>query len=141
MTSEINTGALGTSNPSTETIRKNFDLAAAEITALQTMAGVGTAQAATAVGTNQATAAQLLTGFSLVAGADATVGVKLPVAAAKLVCFVKNNANAVLKVYPGTDDAINAIAANGAFSMAAYTSAIFVSFDATTWYSFPLVAS
>jgi hypothetical protein len=50
-------------------------------------------------------------------------------------------ANAILKVYPDTGDAINALAANAALSMAAKTSAVFVAFDATTWYTIPLLPS
>jgi len=141
MTSEINVGTLGEANPSTDTIRKNFDQAAAEITALQTFGGIGSSATVAALGTVQADAAAITTGLTLVSGADAIKGVKLPAAAARQVCFVKNGANAVLKIWPNTDDAINAIAANSAFSIAALTSVILVSYDATTWYSFPLVAS
>lgn len=92
-------------------------------------------------GTVQGDAAAIAAGFTLVSGADATVGVKLPAAAAGVVCVVKNNAAAALKVWPDTDDAINAIAANGNFSMTNLTSCIFVAYDATTWYTVPLVAS
>lgn len=94
-----------------------------------------------AAGANQGNAAAIATGFTLVSAADATKGVILPAAAAGLICFVKNNAAAVLKVYPNTSDAINAIAADGAFSMASLTSCIFIAYDAVTWYTIPLVAS
>ena len=47
----------------------------------------------------------------------------------------------MLKLYPNTDDAINALSANAALSMAAYTSALLVSYDATTWYTVPLLPS
>lgn len=96
-----------------------------------------------ATGTVQADAALIATGFTLVTAADATKGVKLPAAAAGKVCIIKNidAANAVLKVWPNTDDAINAIAANAAMSIAAKTSAIFVAYDATTWYTTPLLPS
>jgi hypothetical protein len=80
-------------------------------------------------------------GLCLVTAADATKGVKLPAAAAGKMVLIKNNANAVLKVWPNTDDAINAIAANSALSMAAYTCALFVSYDAVTWYTCPLLPS
>ncbi len=66
---------------------------------------------------------------------------KLPAAAAGKLAIVKNNANAVLKLYPNTDDAINALAANAALSMAAYTAALLVCYDATTWYTVPLLPS
>jgi len=94
-----------------------------------------------ATGTNQATAAAIASGFTLVSAADATKGVKLPAAAAGLVVIVKNGENAVLKLYPNTSDAINGLSANAALSMAANTSAVLVAYDSTTWYSVPLLPS
>ena len=94
-----------------------------------------------ATGSTQADAAALADGFSLVSAGDGTKGVKLPTAAAGGLCIVKNGANAVLKVWPNTSDAINALSANAALSMAAYTSAVFTAYDATTWYTVPLVPS
>jgi len=94
-----------------------------------------------ATGSTQADAAQLAGGFTLVSGADATKGVKLPAAAAGRVVILKNGANAVLKVWPSTDDAINAITANSNYVLAANTSSILVAYDSTTWYSVPLLAS
>ena len=112
-----------------------------------TLSGAGVLAMASATvaadGDSQATAAAVAEGFTLVSAADAAKGVKLPAAAAGKVCVLKNAdvANAVLKVYPNTDDAINAIAANTALSMAAKTSALFVAYDATTWYTVPLLPS
>lgn len=77
----------------------------------------------------------------VVTGADGTKGVKLPVATAGRRIFVKNAAAAILKVYPNTDAAINAIAANGALDMAANTAALFVADSASQWYTCPLVPS
>ena len=76
-------------------------------------------------------------------GADATKGIILPAATAGQIFIIKNSdaANAVLKVYPATGDAINALAANAALSMAAKTSALFVALDTTTWYTLPLLPS
>jgi len=76
-------------------------------------------------------------------GADGTKGIKLPAAAAGKVYYVKNSdaANAVLKVYPASGDAINALSADTAISMAAKTAAVFVALDATTWYTFSLLPS
>ncbi len=104
--------------------------------------GVASATVA-ATGTVQGDAAAIAEGFTLVTAADAAKGVKLPAAAAGKVCIVKNedSANAVLKVWPNTDDAINAIAANTNIALAAKTSAIFVAYDATTWYTIPLLPS
>lgn len=96
-----------------------------------------------AFGDSQATATPVAQGFTLVTAADGGKGIVLPDAAAGLVCIIKNrdSENAVLKVYPNTGDAINAIAANTALSMAAKTIAYFVAYDATTWYTLPLSPS
>jgi hypothetical protein len=96
-----------------------------------------------AAGANQGNAAAIAAGFTLVTGADATKGVVLPAASAGLVAIIKNDdaANAALKVYPASGDAINAIAANGAYTMAAKTSMLLVAYDSTTWYTVPLLAS
>jgi hypothetical protein len=94
-----------------------------------------------ATGSTQANAAQLAGGFTLVSAADATKGVKLPEAEAGRVVIIKNGANAVLKVWPSTGDAVNAIAVDGNYVLAANTSSILVAYDSTTWYSVPLLAS
>lgn len=96
-----------------------------------------------AAGSTQGTAAAVAGGFTLVTAADGTKGVVLPAAAAGLVVIIKNAdaANAILKVYPASGDAINAIAADSAYSMAAKTSMLLVAYDATTWYTVPLLAS
>ena len=94
-----------------------------------------------AAGANQSNAAGITTGFTLVSAADATKGVKLPAAAAGLVCIIKNGANAVLKIWPSTDDKINALNADAAMSIAALTAAIYVAYDDVTWYSLPLLPS
>ena len=94
-----------------------------------------------ATGTNQATAAAIATGFTLVSAADATKGILLPAAAAGLTCVIKNNAAAVLKIWPASGDAVNAIAADSNYVLASLTSTVLVAYDATTWYSVPLLAS
>ncbi len=94
-----------------------------------------------ATGSDQAGAASIAEGFTLVSAADGTKGVKLPAAVAGATCVVKNNVAAVLKVYPASSDAINAIAADGAISMASLTCATFYAYDATTWYTCPLLPS
>lgn len=96
-----------------------------------------------ALGSDQAGAAQLALGFTLVTAADATKGVKLPAAAPGLMAIVKNedSADAVLKLYPATGDAINAGATNAALAMAAKTSCQLTAYDTTTWYTVPLVPS
>jgi predicted RecA/RadA family phage recombinase len=95
-----------------------------------------------AAGAAQGNAAAVDTGFSKVTGADGVKGVILPTAAAGKVCLIKNAATAPLLVYPNTADAINAGAANAAYNMAANNStSMLVALDATTWYTFPLVAA
>jgi len=96
-----------------------------------------------AAGSNQGNAAAVTAGFTLVTDANATKGVVLPAASAGLVVIIKNAdaANAVLKVYPASGDAINALAANASYDMAAKTSMLLVAYDATTWYTVPLLAS
>jgi hypothetical protein len=94
-----------------------------------------------AAGTNQGTAAAVAAGFTLVSGADGTKGVVLPAASAGLVVIIKNSAAAALKIYPATGDAINALAANASYDITNLTSTLLVAYDATTWYSVPLVAS
>jgi hypothetical protein len=94
-----------------------------------------------ATGNSQATAAAVTTGFTYVTAADATKAVTLPTAAAGQVVIIKNGANAVLPVYPGASDKINAGAANASLDLAAYTSVMLVAYDAEYWYSLPLLPS
>lgn len=102
-------------------------------------------EAVAAAGADQAGAAAIGsgTGFAHVTGADGTKGAKLPAAVAGKMIIVKNSdaANAILKLYPATGDAINALAANASLNMAAKTSALLVCLDATTWYTVPLLPS
>ncbi len=94
-----------------------------------------------ATGSTQTDAAPITTGFTLVSAADGTKGVKLPTAVAGLQCIIKNNVAATLKVWPFSGDAINAIAADSSMSLANLVSAVFTAYDATTWYTTPLLPS
>lgn len=94
-----------------------------------------------ATGSTQSDAASVSDGFTLVSAADATKGVKLPAAVAGRTVILKNNANAVLKVWPASGDGINAITVDSNYVLAAYTSSLLVAYDSTTWYSVPLLAS
>jgi hypothetical protein len=97
-----------------------------------------------ATGSSNTDAATVAGGFTLVTAADATKGVILSAPVAGTVVIIKNVdvANAVLKVYPNSGAAINALTATtGAYSMAAKTSMILVAYSATQWYTLPLVAS
>jgi hypothetical protein len=99
--------------------------------------------ASVADGNSQATATPLSASVDnfAVSGANGTAGVLLPVATAGRRIFIKNTAAAALNVYPNAGAAINGIAANGAYAMAASTSAFFIGDSATQWYTCPLVAS
>lgn len=94
-------------------------------------------------GSAQGDAAAIATGITWVTAADGTKGVKLPAAAAGLLCIVKNDdaANAILKVYPNSSDTINALGANNSISMAAKTACVFACYDATAWFTVPLLPS
>lgn len=96
-----------------------------------------------AAGTAQGNATAVSYGFTLVTAADDSASIKLPAAAPGRVCIIKNNEseNKALSVFPSTGDGINAIAVNGNLSMAAKTSAHFVAYDATTWFTVPRVPS
>lgn len=95
-----------------------------------------------AAGSVQGDAAALSDGFNLVSAADGTKGVKLPAAVAGRVVIIKNNTSAqVLKVWPSSGDAINAVTADSNDTMAGLTAMLLVAYDATTWYSIPLLAS
>lgn len=101
----------------------------------------------TVAGTSQATASTFDSlqspGFVYAgtSGGDGTAGIKLPKAARGKVYFIKNAYNGNIRVYPASGDAINAIAVDSHYTMAALTSATFVALNSTTWYTIPLVAS
>jgi hypothetical protein len=97
--------------------------------------------AVAATGSTQGDAAALSEGLNVVSAADGTKGVVLPTAVAGMTVIVKNTAAAALKIYPATGGAINAGAANAAYSITNLTSTLLVASSATQWYSVPLVAS
>lgn len=95
-----------------------------------------------AAGTTLATATSMNPGFVLVSAADATKGVVLSSSTvAGDVYIIKNNAAAILKVYPVTGGTINAGAASAALSVPASTSLILVAYTSAAAYSIPLVPS
>ena len=94
-----------------------------------------------ATGSTQSDAASVSDGFTLVSAADGTKGIKLPAAVAGRTVILKNGAAAILKVWPASGDGINAIAVDSNYVLAANTSSLLVAYDATTWYSVPLLAS
>lgn len=89
-------------------------------------------------GGGQASAVQLNNHFNrITVVGSAADSVKLPPAVyGVLPVYVQNAAAAnSMNVFPVTGDAINAIAANGAFAMAANKAAVFVCFVTGTWTS------
>jgi hypothetical protein len=101
----------------------------------------GTVDVATvaAQGTNQATAAQVGGGFVLVTGGNSSAGVILT---AEQTVKLKNGANAPLFVYPPVGAQINGLAANTALNVSTNQAAAeFVAFNATQFYTVPLVPS
>lgn len=96
-----------------------------------------------AAGTDLATAAQLSSGFTVVTGANGTVGVKLPATpAAGTIVIIKGTTSGVLKVWPDAAATINAVGSNGAMSLASgVIPAIFIAKSPTQWYTIPLLPS
>ena len=96
-----------------------------------------------AAGSTRADATALTASFSWVTAADGTKGVVLPAPTAGRVIAVKNDdtANAILKVYAPGSAKINGTAGSTAYSMAAKTASLYIAYDATDWFSIPLVAS
>lgn len=123
-----------------------------KLTGDQTIAGVKTFSSmpvwpvnadVAAAGSVLADAAQLSTGFTVVTGANGTVGVKLPATpAAGSVVIIKGTTAGVLKVWPDAAATINAIGSNGAISLASgAVPAIFIAKSTTQWYTLPLLPS
>lgn len=95
-----------------------------------------------ATGSSNSDAAAVAAGFTLVTAADGTKGVILPTAAAGKICILKNSSGSTLKIYPGASDGINALTVTtGSLDIATQTSVMLVAYDATTWYSLPLLPS
>lgn len=94
-----------------------------------------------AAGSAQGDATAIASDNVVVTAGDGTKGVVLPTAVPGQKIFLKNNAAAVLKVYPATGGAINALSANAAISMASLTSAVFFADSTTQWFTIPLLPS
>jgi predicted RecA/RadA family phage recombinase len=94
-----------------------------------------------AAGSVQGDAAALSEGFNLVTGADDAKGVVLPAAVAGMRVIIKVGDGADLKVWPASGDAINALSANSAMTVVDDVCFELIAFDATTWYTLPLLPS
>ncbi len=81
-------------------------------------------------------------GFTRVTAGDGTKGVILPDVPNGTICIIKNNAAAILKLYPHAGAAINALTATtGAISLAANVDAVLIKETATQWWTLPLLPS
>jgi hypothetical protein len=96
-----------------------------------------------ATGSTVTDAAQLYPGFTVVTGANGTLGVKLPATPVNgTVVIIKGTTAGVLKVWPDAAATINAIGSNGAISLASgAVPAIFIAKSTTQWYTLPLLPS
>ena len=80
----------------------------------------------------------------LLASGTSWNGIRLPTASRGKTFWVKNTGTTELsglRVYPATDDSINALAVNTYLEMAMNTSAMFVAISSTVWNTFPLLPS
>jgi hypothetical protein len=139
-----NTKAVGVafSDPEFESVTVTGASTFSAVTATTTTGAIRLPVAAVAAaGSTQGDAAALAEGINVVSAADGTKGVILPTAVAGMVIIVKNTAAGALKIYPATGGAINAVAANSAYSITNLTSSLLVASSTTQWYSVPLVAS
>ena len=71
-------------------------------------------------------------------------GVVLPTASRGKTFWIKNTGTSELgglRIYPATDDSINALSANAYIEMVANSSAVFVAVSSTVWYTFSYLPS
>ena len=97
-----------------------------------------------AVGTNQATAAEITAtapGVITSSGGNNAVGIVLPTGNVGDIYFINNTAADILFVYPAVNCTINAIAANTKINLATVTSAAFQKVNTTSWITCPRVPS
>jgi hypothetical protein len=92
-----------------------------------------------ALGTNQATAAPIVTTICRVTAADGTVGVVLPAASTALIgrtiLVINSDVTSALKLYAAGSDTITGQAGSTAISIAAKLMLRCVCYSATEWYA------
>lgn len=87
-------------------------------------------------------AAPLLTGITVITGANGTVGWILPVTTGGDVVILKGTTAGVAKLWPQSGGQINAVGTSTAMSLASgVIPVILVSISATQWYTLPLLPS
>lgn len=89
----------------------------------------------TAAGSNQGTATAVTTDFVVCTSVAANTGIILPAAASGRQIVVVNKGSNALSIYPGSGDAIDALAANAAISLAVDGVMILTGVSASLWYS------
>lgn len=87
-------------------------------------------------------AAALSTGFTVITGANGTLGWILPVTTGGDVVILKGTTNGVAKLWPQTGGQINGVGTSTAMSLASgLIPVILISISATQWYTIPLLPS
>jgi len=103
------------------------------------------AQALTATGSTQATAAVMNSNHSVYySTGDSISGILLPAASKGATFFVVNNGSGAfgaLNLYPAVGDSINALAVNAPLVMASLSACVIIAVSSTLWYSMPRVPS
>jgi len=116
-----------------QTLSANLVANAGFVLGLQTVVAAGSDQAGAGAITAQGGAVVLCS------TADNTKGIRLPVLSSvsvgEVYLILNNLANKTLEVYPGSGDAINPVADNGAVTIAADTMLICIAQDAVQWFS------
>lgn len=123
----------------------------AKTTGAQTLAGVKTFSTMFKIPINTPVAgagsvigdaAALSTGFTVITGANGTLGWKLPVTTGGDVVILKGTTAGVAKIWPQTGGQINAVGTSTAMSLASgVIPVILISISATQWYTIPLLPS
>jgi hypothetical protein len=137
----LKTVNIGTAGVSGSTTAINIGSAVSGATSTTTMNGLvidSISAAVSAAGATQATATALVSNINNVTVvAAAANGVRLPTAVAGMRILVRNSDAAdALNIYPATGGAINALAANAAFSLAAGSTIELMATTATQWFTF-----
>jgi len=87
-------------------------------------------------------AAPLSEGFTVITGANGTLGWLLPVAVAGAIVILKGTTAGVAKIWPRTGAQINAVGASTAMSLASgVIPVILIAKSSTQWYTLPLLPS
>lgn len=93
-------------------------------------------------GTTIADAAPVLTGFTVITGANGTVGWILPVTTGGDIVILKGTTAGVAKIWPQSGGVINALSSSAAMSLTSgAVPAILISTSSTQWYTLPLLPS